>query len=443
MSELRDPAPGAAAAAAPYDALLLVSFGGPEGPDDVVPFLENVTRGRGIPPERLKEVGAHYFQFGGVSPINEQCRDLIAALREDFAEHGLNLPVYWGNRNWAPYLADTLREMGPTAGAASRCSPPARTPPTPAAGSTARTWRRRWRRFGTRASSAQGRQAPALLQPPRLRRADDRRRPGVARRAARDVRAGAHLVFTTHSIPTAARRHLRPVAEHGDGGAYVRAAPGRGAADRRARSPPRPASSGPGELVYQLPLRRRRTSPGSNPTSATTCATSTAQGATGRRHGPRSASSPTTWRSCTTSTRRPPPRPPELGLPVARAATVGDRSAVRRRRARARAWSAPRPSAATPRPSAAASSARSAPRTTSVPCRLLPGRPRRAEPAVAAGADSPYSEGQRPMSDNRCIRRTAGARPATAARQAGRLLRRRAPAPTSPSPPPSPARPTW
>ncbi|MFC9329357.1 ferrochelatase [Kitasatospora sp. NPDC057015] len=98
-------------AAAPYDALLLLSFGGPEAPEEVVPFLENVTRGRGIPPERLKEVGKHYFLFGGVSPINEQNRELLAALRKDFAGHGLDLPVYWGNRNWAPYLVDTLREM--------------------------------------------------------------------------------------------------------------------------------------------------------------------------------------------------------------------------------------------------------------------------------------------------------------------------------------------
>jgi len=97
--------------ASPYDALLLLSFGGPEGPDDVVPFLENVTRGRGIPRERLVEVGAHYFQFGGVSPINAQCRALIAALWEDFAEQGLELPIYWGNRNWEPYLADTVARM--------------------------------------------------------------------------------------------------------------------------------------------------------------------------------------------------------------------------------------------------------------------------------------------------------------------------------------------
>ncbi len=95
----------------PYEALLLLSFGGPEGPDDVVPFLENVTRGRGIPKERLVEVGAHYFRFGGVSPINGQCRELIAALEYDFAEHGLSLPIYWGNRNWEPYVTDTVVRM--------------------------------------------------------------------------------------------------------------------------------------------------------------------------------------------------------------------------------------------------------------------------------------------------------------------------------------------
>ncbi|MFJ4680268.1 ferrochelatase [Kitasatospora sp. NPDC088783] len=108
MSDTRIPSP---TDPAPYDALLLLSFGGPEGPEDVVPFLENVTRGRGIPKERLAEVGKHYFLFGGVSPINEQNRDLLAALRKDFADHGLDLPVYWGNRNWAPYLVDALREI--------------------------------------------------------------------------------------------------------------------------------------------------------------------------------------------------------------------------------------------------------------------------------------------------------------------------------------------
>ena len=95
----------------PYDALLVLSFGGPEKPEDVVPFLENVTRGRGIPRERLEQVGEHYFLFGGRSPINDQNRALIAALEKDFADLGIDLPVYFGNRNWDPYLADTLATM--------------------------------------------------------------------------------------------------------------------------------------------------------------------------------------------------------------------------------------------------------------------------------------------------------------------------------------------
>ncbi len=100
-----------AADAAPYDALLVVSFGGPERPEDVVPFLENVTRGRGIPKERLEEVGQHYFLFGGRSPINDLNREFVAAIEEDLKGNGVDLPVYWGNRNWDPYLADTLRLM--------------------------------------------------------------------------------------------------------------------------------------------------------------------------------------------------------------------------------------------------------------------------------------------------------------------------------------------
>jgi protoporphyrin/coproporphyrin ferrochelatase len=94
-----------------YDAFLLVSFGGPEGPADVLPFLQNVTAGRNVPLERLERVAEHYYHFSGISPINQQCRDLIAAVEKDFAGHGVELPVYWGNRNWDPYLADTLAEM--------------------------------------------------------------------------------------------------------------------------------------------------------------------------------------------------------------------------------------------------------------------------------------------------------------------------------------------
>lgn len=94
-----------------YDAVLLVSFGGPEGPDDVVPFLENVTAGRGIPRERLAVVGAHYAHFDGISPINEQNRRIRAALAARLADTGTPMPVYWGNRNWDPYLVEAIGEM--------------------------------------------------------------------------------------------------------------------------------------------------------------------------------------------------------------------------------------------------------------------------------------------------------------------------------------------
>lgn len=94
-----------------YDAILIVGFGGPEKPDDVMPFLENVTRGRNIPRERLEEVAEHYYHFGGVSPINAQVRSLIEGLVPELRRHGVTVPVYWGNRNWDPMLPDTLREM--------------------------------------------------------------------------------------------------------------------------------------------------------------------------------------------------------------------------------------------------------------------------------------------------------------------------------------------
>lgn len=95
----------------PYDALLIVSFGGPEGMDEVMPFLENVLRGKNVPQERMRSVAHHYELFGGVSPINAQNRTLIAALENELATSGLRLPIYWGNRNWHPLLADTLSRM--------------------------------------------------------------------------------------------------------------------------------------------------------------------------------------------------------------------------------------------------------------------------------------------------------------------------------------------
>ncbi|MFG2333437.1 ferrochelatase [Streptomyces sp. NPDC048604] len=214
MSDQRDPAP--------YDALLLLSFGGPEGPDDVVPFLENVTRGRGIPTERLKEVGQHYFLFGGVSPINGQNRALLDALREDFAQAGLDLPVYWGNRNWAPYLTDTLREMVTD----GRRHIAVLTTSAYASYSGCRQYRENL------ADALSTLEAEGLPLP----RVDKLRHyfnhPGfvgpmtdgvLASLAELDesVRAGAHLAFTTHSIPDSAADSSGPLEAHGEGGAYV------------------------------------------------------------------------------------------------------------------------------------------------------------------------------------------------------------------------------
>ncbi|MDX2847584.1 ferrochelatase [Streptomyces sp. PA03-3a] len=214
-----------AGTAAPYDALLLLSFGGPEGPDDVVPFLENVTRGRGIPRERLKEVGQHYFLFGGVSPINAQNRELLEALRKDFAGHGLDLPVYWGNRNWAPYLTDTLREL--TEDGHRRVLVLATS--AYASYSGCRQYRENLA-DSLAALEAEGRTVPRV---DKLRHYFNH--PGFVRPMVdavltalatlpEDVRDGAHLAFTTHSIPTAAADTSGRPEDHtedGAGGAYV------------------------------------------------------------------------------------------------------------------------------------------------------------------------------------------------------------------------------
>jgi protoporphyrin/coproporphyrin ferrochelatase len=94
-----------------YDAILLVSFGGPEATEDVIPFLENVLRGKPVPRERMLEVAEHYYHFGGKSPINDQCREFLDALRPALAARNVHLPVYWGNRNWHPMLTDTVAQM--------------------------------------------------------------------------------------------------------------------------------------------------------------------------------------------------------------------------------------------------------------------------------------------------------------------------------------------
>lgn len=185
-----------------FDALLLLSFGGPEGPEQVRPFLENVTRGRGVPPERLDDVAQHYLHFGGVSPINGINRELIKALQGELAERGLDLPVYFGNRNWEPYLEDTvavMRDNGVRRAAVFTTSA--------------------WGGYSSctqyvediaRARRAVGERAPELVK---LRQYFDH--PLFVNMFAESVAAatrtapdGARLVFTAHSVPIAAdQRH--------------------------------------------------------------------------------------------------------------------------------------------------------------------------------------------------------------------------------------------
>jgi ferrochelatase len=184
-----------------YDALLLLSFGGPEGPDDVLPFLRNVTRGRGVPDERLLAVAEHYQHFGGVSPINEQNRALLAALRADLTAHGLDLPVYWGNRNWAPYVADAVRQM--------RDDGVRRALVFATSATSSYSGCRQYRDDLAGAREAVGADAPELVK---LRHFFDH--PGFVAPLAESVRAAlatlpgpvrdeARLVFTAHSIPVA------------------------------------------------------------------------------------------------------------------------------------------------------------------------------------------------------------------------------------------------
>jgi ferrochelatase len=198
-----------------YDAFLLVSFGGPEGPDDVMPFLQNVTRGRGVPPERLARVAEHYYAFGGVSPINQQCRDLLAAVRADFAASGLSLPLYWGNRNWAPYLTDTVRAM---AGHGVRRAVAFVTSAYSSYSSC-----RQYLDDIERARAAVGGDAPEIDKirrffnhPGFIEPFADNARVALATLPA-EVRGDAHLVFTAHSIPVAMADSSGPAG----GGRYV------------------------------------------------------------------------------------------------------------------------------------------------------------------------------------------------------------------------------
>jgi ferrochelatase len=187
------------AASAGYDAFLLLSFGGPEGPDDVMPFLRNVTRGRGISEARLDEVAGHYQHFGGVSPLNASNRQLLVTVRAEFAERGIDLPLYWGNRNWKPYVADAVRQM--------RQDHIRRALVFATSATASYSACRQYRGDLAQARAVAGEGAPELVK---LRHFFDH--PGFVAAHAAGVRAAleslppqehdtARLVFTAHSIP--------------------------------------------------------------------------------------------------------------------------------------------------------------------------------------------------------------------------------------------------
>ncbi len=209
-----------------YDAVVLASFGGPEGQDDVIPFLRNVTRGRGIPDERLEEVAHHYRAFGGVSPINAQNRALKAAIEAELERRGVDLPVYWGNRNWGPMLADALQEA---AAAGHR-----RLLGLATSAYSSYSSCRQYREDFARALDETG--LTGTLQIDKVRQYFDHPgfvapfvagvRDGLAEVESRlpgiDLQRETRVLFTTHSIPSADAAKSGPASRgFGEGGAYA------------------------------------------------------------------------------------------------------------------------------------------------------------------------------------------------------------------------------
>lgn len=194
-----------------YDALLVVSFGGPEGPDDVMPFLENVTRGKNVPRERLLEVAEHYYHFGGVSPINQQNRELIAALQLELSLHGPRLPVYWGNRNWHPLLSDTIRQM--------RSDGIRRAAALVTSAFSSYSGCRQYRENIEHARQLVGVDAPVVdklrvfFNHPGFIEAQVDRIRSVLSEIPRDRLATTQIIFTAHSIPIAMANGCRYVAQ--------------------------------------------------------------------------------------------------------------------------------------------------------------------------------------------------------------------------------------
>ncbi|WP_425842244.1 ferrochelatase [Microbacterium sp. PA5] len=208
-----------------YDGVLLLGFGGPEGQDDVIPFLRNVTAGRGIPDERLEEVAHHYRHFGGVSPINDHNRELKAALDAELAARGLDLPVYWGNRNWMPYVADALQD----AADAGRTRLLAIATSAYSSYSSCRQYRE------DLADAVEATGLAGRVEIDKVRQFFDH--PGfvapfvdgiraavaeLAERGITDLEREVEVLFSTHSIPDSdADRSGPPEREFGPGGAYV------------------------------------------------------------------------------------------------------------------------------------------------------------------------------------------------------------------------------
>jgi protoporphyrin/coproporphyrin ferrochelatase len=196
---------------APYDALLFVSFGGPERPEDVMPFLERVVAGRDVPRERLEEVAEHYHHHGGRSPINDQNRALIAALEERFAADGPELPILFGNRNWDPLLADTLREAA--AGGHRRLLAFVTSAYSSYSGC------RQYRENLAAAVADAGVDVEIdkirvyFNHPGFVRAQADRVRDALGLLDV-DVRDRARLVFVTHSVPSRMSRHADYLAQH-------------------------------------------------------------------------------------------------------------------------------------------------------------------------------------------------------------------------------------
>ena len=184
-----------------YDAILVTSFGGPERPDDVMPFLENVLRGKNVPRGRMLEVAEHYYHFGGKSPINDQNRQLIAALEAELAQHGPCLPIYWGNRNWHPMLTDTLCQM--------KADGVHRALAFVTSAYSSYSSCRQYREDIARAQEAGGDGAPVVDKirafhnhPGFVEAVIDRLRHALAK-IPEDRREAAHLIYSAHSIPLA------------------------------------------------------------------------------------------------------------------------------------------------------------------------------------------------------------------------------------------------